>query len=234
MTELSVVMVTKGEAHIWPYIRKAKALAQAIDAEFIIGLDDYQNDDFICVEKGIVHVKSDGYLESVLDEVLKHATGKYILRLDDDESISDAMLHWLKAGHYHASDVWAFPRANMWWQGKAITTPPLWPDLQTRLTTRSKAGGRTQIHQGSPHGTGAVAPVAILHHKFDVRSFDERLRIAAQYESVKPGCGFGATYQPYNLPERCFDTITVQDIGTGAVPNWQDMTGKGQEVRIDS
>ena len=231
MTELSVVMVTKGEKHAWKYIKQAFELSRKIGAEFVLGADHCE------IAKSmadvVVPVESAGYLESVLDDVVMWAMGGYVLRLDDDETISASMLGWLKSEYYKACDVWAFPRANLL-EGKAITTPPLWPDLQTRLTTRSKSGGRTQIHQGSPHGTGTVAPVAILHHKFQVRSFDERLKIAANYESVKPGAGFSPTYQPYNLPERSFDKITVQDIGTGAVPNWQGMTGKGQEVRFDS
>jgi hypothetical protein len=223
-------MVTKGEAHAGYFLSRASSISSYIGAEFVVGADKCKVHPLLCLN--VIDVESDGYLESVLDKVLEHASGKYILRLDDDEVPSDSMIAWLKAEHYKSSDVWAFPRANLL-EGKAITTAPLWPDLQTRLTIKSKAGGRTQIHQGSPYGTGTVAPVAILHHKFEVRTFDERLKIASNYENVKPGCGFGI-YQPYNLPERCFDSVTVQDIGAGYVPNWQDMTGKGQEVRFDS
>ena len=231
MTALSVVMVTKGEEHAHEFIKQARVLTLKIGADFVIGADGCEISSSLA--DLVVPVESAGYLESVLDDVLSWSTGRYILRLDDDETVSEAMAEWLETHEYEACDVWAFPRANLR-DEKAITTPPLWPDLQTRLTTREKAGGRKQIHQGSPHGTGRVAPVAILHHKFQVRSFDERLQIAAKYESVKPGAGFGHIYQPFNLPERCFDKVTVQDIGDGSVPNWETMTGNGQEVNIGS
>lgn len=229
---LSIVIVTKGEDCIKPYLEQTRGLAELLKAELVIGADACKNGLDNYTDK-IVPVISDGYLESVLDEVIKSASGKWVLRLDDDETASPALVEWLKAERYTASDVWAFPRANLW-RGMAITKPPLWPDIQTRLSIKRKAGGRKQIHQGSPWGTGVVAPVAIFHHKFTVRSFQDRLRIAATYESVKPGCGFGDTYQPYNLPERSFKSFRVMDIGSGAVPDWRGIVGRGEEVTLDS
>lgn len=229
MTELSIVIVTKGEDCIKPYLEEARTLAELLNAELVLGADACEHGLGDYASK-VVPVKCGGYIERALDVVIERASGKWVFRLDDDETASPALVEWLKDGSYRSYDVWSFPRANLW-NGKAITTSPLWPDLQTRMTTRDKAGGRTQIHQGSPFGAGHIAPVAILHHKFEVRSFEDRLKIAATYESVKPGCGFGPTFQPFNLPERSLERVTIKDIGNGAV-DWQGMIGKGQEVQF--
>jgi hypothetical protein len=70
------------------------------------------------------------------------------------------------------------------------------------------AGGRTSIHCGSPHGGGDVAPVVIEHHKFLVKSLDERLRLARHYDTVGGG-GTGWNF-PFNVPELAYDRMELR------------------------
>jgi hypothetical protein len=149
----------------------------------------------------VVPLRSEGYVESVLDEAVEACPEGHILRLDDDETVSDEMRAWLKASEWQASDHWAFPRMNLWPDETSyIASDPLWPDLQTRLSSKEKSGSRPVVHQGSPFGTGQVAPVALLHHKFLVRGREERERMVESYEQVQPGAGRG--WLPFSVPER--------------------------------
>jgi hypothetical protein len=148
----------------------------------------------------VVHVRSRGYVESVLDEALDACQGEYVLRLDDDEQASVAMAAWLALENFVEADHWRFPRAWLWPDRRHyILAPPHWPDEQTRLSVRSKAGGRTYIHAGSPHGPGTLAPVAIEHHKLLLHSKETRRDLVAHYDSILAGSGT-ATREFY-LPE---------------------------------
>ncbi len=154
--------------------------------------------------------KSDwGYLEAVLDEALMSCTDGYVLRVDDDERISPGMHVWLAAGEYRQAQHWAFPRWNLWPDEEHyIENKPLWPDLQTRLSMRRLAGGRVGVHDGSPYGTGRVAPVALEHWKFLVKSREERELLVEHYESLRPGAGNG--YAMFSVPERYEDLLSVK------------------------
>jgi hypothetical protein len=145
-------------------------------------------------------VVSKGYIESVLDEALEYTAGRYVLRLDDDERCSPAMVQWLREEQFLASDHWKFPRAHILSDGRVSLHPQLWPDHQTRLSVRAKSGGRRWIHAGSPFGGGDEAPVVIEHHKFAVKSLQERMAIADRYDSIQPGSGNGGM-QAFNVPE---------------------------------
>jgi hypothetical protein len=83
---------------------------------------------------------------------------------------------------------------------RVITTPPLWPDHQTRLSTREKSFGRNHIHCGSPFGGGELAPYPILHHKFVIKSLEERQEIVRRYDEIQPGAGGG--FWQFSVPER--------------------------------
>jgi len=112
------------------------------------------------------------------------------------------MVAWLRLAFWPSEPLWAFPRLNLWGDERHfIKADPLWPDLQTRLSTREKAGGRQGVHDGSPFGTGKIADVEIEHHKFLVRDRAARLEIAQRYDAARPGAGFSPTYLPFGLPE---------------------------------
>jgi hypothetical protein len=163
-------------------------------------------------------IASQGYIESVLDEALTACRGEYILRLDDDETLSPRAVRWLGDGGYREADHWKWPRAHLWGSpARYIPAAPLWPDWQTRLSVREKAGGRGVIHAGSPFGGGEEAPGAILHWKFLVRDRASRRAILDRYETIQPGAGTG--FLPFHLPEEAW--AERADVGVPTAP-WED------------
>lgn len=212
MADLTLLCVSKLGDHARPFIEHFDEAAQELDATFVLAVDragapgwtlDLHTDQFLWV-------RSDGYIESVLDDVIAECPDGYILRMDDDERISPPMQRWLAAGAYRQHDHWAFPRMHLWPDAKHyIVNDPLYPDLQTRLSVKAKAGGRRRIHVGSPFGTGTVAPVEIEHHKFLVRERAERERLVETYDRVLPGAG--EHFKVFSVPEQ-FAGIVVESV----------------------
>lgn len=212
MNDLTILCVTQGELHAEPFIRQMAGDAHAIGAPFVLVIDGPKERHWLDHTDSVRFVQSEGYIESVLDQAITACPEGYILRLDDDESIPADTFEWLKACEYRQADHWAFPRHHLWPDCEHyIENAPLWPDLQTRLSVKAKAGGRRAIHAGSPHGTGRVAPVAIEHHKFLVRSREEREAIAAKYERLQSGSGSGH-YRAFSVPEEFEDLLVCQPV----------------------
>lgn len=183
MTDLTVLVVTEYGAHAGPFRLEAARLAERLGAAYV----EFDG-------------SGSGCLEAVLDVAVSSCPGSYILRLDDDEKATPELEQWLAAREFLADDHWAFPRLNLWpGEDSYITSHGLYPDLQTRLSTKAKSGGRHRIHAGSPFGTGRVAPCAIEHHKFLRRSFDERERLLDRYEALQPGAG--RDFVAFSIPE---------------------------------
>lgn len=183
---LSVLCVTRAERRAIPFVKSLGALALVCDAEFVIAADGRDALATIIdeVEGRVVLVRSKGYIESVLDDAIRACDGDYILRLDDDEFPSPDLVQWLRDRQYLEHDHWQFPRMHMWPnRNMFIDDPQLWPDCQTRLSMQAKSGGRHAYRAKSPFGDGWLAPAAIEHHKFLVRSYEERrAKAEAQYQ----------------------------------------------------
>lgn len=205
--DLAILCITKMEAFAIPFVKKMSEIARSLDSELVIAADGSRAmrsvEDFLPYARS-VEVKSQGYLESVHDEAVDHCRAEYILRLDDDERCSPAMIDWLHQRNYRTHDHWKFPRAAMWSPITYLRSPSLWPDHQTRLSVRSKMKGRGHIHAGSPHGGGWCAPVAIEHHKFLVKSVEERRKIAKTYDRIMQGSGTGDFFKAFHLPEEVY------------------------------
>lgn len=184
---LSIVTVTRLQPYAPPLLRAMASDAQLIGAEFVIAVDGGVPEGAGIIELGAdryVGVRSKGYVESVLDEAVAACRGRYVLRLDDDERCSPGMVAWLVKGAYLERDHWCFPRLHLWPDEKHfLDDTQLWPDFQTRLSVREKSGGRHHIHAMSPFGMGEQAPCALEHHKFLVKSYDERRAIAAKWHT---------------------------------------------------
>lgn len=214
MSDLTILCVSNFGEHVRPFIEDLASAARGLRATFVLAVDGpvHSQPRWATETAGaLVHVTSQGYMESILDEAIAACPDGYILRIDDDERVSPTMARWLADGSYRAADHWAFPRLNLWPdETHYITNRPLWPDLQTRLSVKAKAGGRPIIHQGSPHGTGEVADVPIEHHKFLVRSREEREELLERYERVNPGAG--SDYAPFSVPERYADSLVTRRV----------------------
>lgn len=211
-TDLSILCITRLGSHAEPFLRDMQALADRLDAELVLGIDGYllPIDPELAPHATRLALKSCGYIESVLDEAISVCSGEYVLRLDDDERVSPEMVTWLKAQDYFDTDHWAFPRMHLWPdERRYITNPPLWPDLQTRLSVKDKSGGRRQIHAGSPFGTGRIAEVAIEHHKFLVRDRAEREALLAEYKALMPGAD---AWAPFSVPEMFAEQLQTRPV----------------------
>lgn len=217
-TDLTILCVSRFGDHAERFIREMDMLASDLDARFVLGADVGLLGPVAVprwVEGGalshLIFLTSGGYIESVLDDVIAKCDEGYILRLDDDETVSDSMREWIAAGEYRAADHWAFPRMHLWPDEQHyLTNPPLYPDLQTRLSVKSKSGGRTRVHQGSPHGTGRIVHVPILHHKFLARPLAEREALLEQYENIAPGAG--SMFEAFSVPERFEDQLRTHPV----------------------
>ncbi len=166
---LTILCVTQAKPHAFSFLETMERVAQICEGELVIAADGQEAFDVLgyrtARHRRVVLVTSTGLIEGVLDEAISHCRGDYVLRLDDDEQCSPAMFRWLAEYTYEEHDHWSFPRAHFWGSREAvITTPPLYPDLQTRLSTKAKSGDLL---------LGKLAPVYIEHHKFLVRPVEE-------------------------------------------------------------
>jgi hypothetical protein len=198
--DLTILCVTKAEDYALPFLAHFVSVAHEVGAESLTCVDGSAGFNY-----GRVHrVKSRGFIESVLEECVVECKTKYILRLDDDEKCSPALVRWLKEGKYRQQAHWKFPRVHLWGDDRHfIAVAPLWPDHQTRLSLREQSGGRNTVHAGSPFGGGTLCDHPIEHHKFLVKTYDERKAIAERYDQIQQGAGTGGMVL-FNLPEVAF------------------------------
>ena len=209
---LSLLCITQGASSTRPLLADMAQLATLLDAEFTVVADGWMAQaELREYPVNLVPVKSQGYVESVLDYGVQHCHGDYVLRLDDDERCSPAMVTWLRSRKYEAADHWKFPRMHLWGDAESVLmAAPLFPDHQTRLSVVTKAGGRPSLHAQSPFGDGELAPVAIEHHKFLVKSRMERERTAAKWHQ--------ADMKVFSLPEDVLHDALLVEKGDGRVP----------------
>jgi hypothetical protein len=217
---LSILCITRAEPHAPYFLAALASLAHRLSAQLVLGTDGVEayrvlHHSADVDDADLIRVESRGCLEDVHDQVLNACDGAYVLRLDDDEAATPAMQQWLERRDYEAHDHWKFARAHLWGgPDEFIVSNQLWPDHQTRLSVRAKAGGRTAIHCGSPFGGGELAPVVLAHHKFLVKSIAERRAVARRYDAIQPGAGTGGMLA-FNVPEDAYDQVTLAPIGEG-------------------
>lgn len=217
---LSILCVTLAEPHAGLYLVRMSHLARLLGAEFVIGLDGaraHQSHLGKLATKAVLLPAHDVPLqECVMDEAVSQCSGEYILRLDDDEAVSPSLQAWLMNRKYVGGQLFSFPRVYMHPDEKhVLCNDNIYPDMQTRLGLKHLMYGITFIHAGNPNGAGTFAPFAIEHHKLLCRSYDERLAIANRYEAIREGAGSLPEYARYNLPEKFYSELQVQEYTDG-------------------
>lgn len=213
VTDLTILCVTKAEHYSIPFLTHFQDCAFKLGAALVLAADGDQAFETLSIYQHVIQVNNTGpSLEGVLDQAVGACDDGYILRMDDDERLSTGMFRWLYRKRYTLTDHWSFPRV-WWWErpGTMVYTPELFPDYQTRLSIKEKAGGRSQLHAGSPWGFGIIAPVFIEHHKFLIKDYVERAAIADRYERFHPGFGRGR-FLGYSLPEDAYPNIPILEI----------------------
>lgn len=206
MASLSILCVSQVKTRAIPFLDDMKNTAAALGAEFVLAEDGKD-------------VHSQGYLESVLEPAIALTHGDYVLRLDDDERCSRAMLRWLELKLYEQADHWSFPRVHLWKDPfTMIHEQYYWPDLQTRCSVRAKAGGRSEIHSGSPFGAGTIARVCIEHFVYLVKPYEERIAIAENYHRIRHGAD-GGPFRASAIEDEHPDGLNLMEYdGEGEVP----------------
>ena len=229
---LSIICVTKWEGRAPIFIRAMETAAKVLGADFLVGID---RDDFpldVGTTRALL-IHTNGYVEGGLNQLARRAQGQFILRLDDDESISPLMLEWLRERRYMGYPAWAFPTAALWGDEEYfITTPPFWPDTHIRLTAWHLAADWPDEPHGKPkwERQAKIAPVAIRHHKFLVKNYEQRKAIADTYESKLEGGGHGRR-MVFNCPENVLTQLTISSVGEGPATNIQQNAGEVIKIR---
>lgn len=180
--QLSICCVTQALPRSIEFLVDIQALATKLDAELVFGAHGDHARLLLKHELRVVPVGGD-YMEQMLDLVLDACSGRYILRLDDDERCSPGMIAWLLAGTYRERPVWHFRRPHLMPDADHyIATSPFYPDWQTRLTAREFAKRPMKLHAACPHpGWGAPKGVEIEHWTFLVKTREERVAIHERY-----------------------------------------------------
>ncbi len=217
---LSVLCQTYGANYAGPFLAKFRRLADALDADFVIVGDGYAGEllakDYAdkVVRIDMQHTPEEGIYPGC-----KACKGDWVLRFDDDETLSTAMRQWLVQRRWEQAteSVFSFPYCWLWGDAQHfITSPPFYPDPHARLMPkRMMEQWLVTPHAGNLFGLGLVVPVAHLHHKFLVQSREHRERHAAKLDAVQQGYGLGAHYGKFMFPERFCDSIRVREVGDG-------------------
>jgi len=154
-------------------------------------------------------------VESLLFTVVPSLRSPWLLRLDDDELPSRALLAWV-AGNLHGlpTSVAGFPRqwvrrleaggwATSFCAGASRAAGgTAEEDRQHRLFRRDAVALREDLHTPGfdlPAVTEAPSGAVIYHFDWLVRCRDERLRKIAAYDRQSPGNG--TRFAAYYLPE---------------------------------
>jgi hypothetical protein len=216
---LSILCVTNNQRpNVEDYVAHMRRLAHSLQAEFVLGLDrDDKHKPFIrCYGMKVIDLTANTLQEDVLDQAISACAGDWVLRLDDDEMVSMALEAWLLTGTYQTGNLYAFPRVYLYPdKDHFIANPGIWPDLQTRLGRKELMLGCNTVHAGNPNGTGRIVPYALEHHNLLVKSLDDRRKIAARYEAIRPGAGSLPEYAQYNLPEDFYPEFIVKEYSNG-------------------
>lgn len=233
---MSIVTVTPAKPNSEAFLLHMRHLADDLGAELVIGYDTrYGIAGMELAHKYsdlTVLVKSKGYIESVLQDVIDASNGTWILRLDDDEMVTPAMWQWLKDRKYDTKETqsWGFAEATLWPTTMTfISSHPFWPDVHPRLQTWKYAKWGRAPHSGPTHGPGLIAPAAIAHHKLLVKSLDERRH---KWEERDKGRDRDEIHAIMNMPEEYLKSLTVYPLGDGGFENPSLVKGMGETIHL--
>jgi hypothetical protein len=218
---LSVLVFTEGHPFAARFLDEFGELARELSAEYVIAGDHEQGYEMARRYADLpIRVDTQGLQEHMVAEVAAQCFGDWVLKLDDDETVSPAMREFLM--HYDwwqaGPQAYSFPYAWLWGdEDHFITSPPFWVDPHGRLMKKGlMLDWPTGVHQNNPH-TGPVIPVALCHHKFLVKTQEERREVARRYDAFMQGAGSGPHYGKFTLPEEHCKELTVREVGTGDV-----------------
>lgn len=206
MNTLGLVVVAKDAAgHIEKLLKQARYYADKV----YIFVDSKTTDNTyeVCEPfcDHIEHIKTQGYIESVLPYVYSVPDTSHILRLDTDELLGEWFFNSRDEIMELLVDVMAFPRYAMVGDNCYLANEPMYPDLQTRMFRKGKVKPSTVIHC-TPKSEGVVMDLRahIFHMKYLWKSREEREALTKHYDSIFREAGSGPVYIQHQLPEEYY------------------------------
>ena len=139
-----------------------------------------------------------GYIETIIQQVYNAAKCKWVLRLDDDEALSEDLAELLDRldDDEEASDYYHIPRAHissitpyLYYDdnrrfGSSERWADLWPNYQLRLFRNGHCLHHGILHEGPEgKGTGGYLNWPILHYNL-LKPKEERQRIVDKYHLI--------------------------------------------------
>lgn len=235
---LSVLTLTNGRPYATRFLAEFRDLAKLLKAEFVIAADGPMGIEVARrFSREIVPLELNGATqENAIAPSVAACHGDWILRFDDDESCSPAMIEWLLKREWERGEekVYSFPYAWLWGdENHFLVSPPFWPDPHARLMPSDMtAKWQVHSHASNPFGTGYIVPIAHCHHKFLVRTLAERQATARHYDTYFAGAGTGEHYGQFTTPETHCKTMLVREVGHGNVM-LNEWIGKGEPLSIE-
>lgn len=181
MGKLSVVINTFNEEK-----NIARAIKSVEWADEILVCDMYSDDETAVIAKKlgakIMFHKRTGFVEPARNFAISRAEGDWILVLDADEEIPEALRDKIKEVISENSVLThvEIPRLNIIF-GKEMKAAMWWPDYNTRLFKKDAATWSSKIHskpktEGQGLRLGEFERLTIIHHHYDtVTQFLQRM-----------------------------------------------------------
>ncbi len=229
LPRLSVVTFTDAPAHL---VATALRRVRSVAHEVIVAVDDRVDPETLGplgdVADQVVRAEFVHPLEANLAWLHGLATGDWVLRLDGDDLVSDALLRRLSTPGWDHGITHAFVQYRWVWGGpdRILDQAPWWPDPALRLIRNLPGIARF------PHEAHAVAEVAgaarfldepLYHLDLALRDETTRATKVAGYEDLNPGHRTDRGWSvstTYYLPEHLAvppRTVSVPDADRAAI-----------------
>lgn len=216
---LSILVFTEGLDFAARFLADFRDLARTLGAEYVIAGDHARGYNMARLYADVpLQVETRGLQEHKIAEAAIQCRGDWVLKLDDDETCSQAMRTFLAGYDWQTAgpQAYSFPYAWLWGdEAHFITSPPFWVDPHARLMRKPlMLDWPTGVHQNNPH-SGPIIPASLCHHKFLVKGIEARREVARRYDGFMAGAGTGQHYGKFTLPEVYCDGLTVREVGDG-------------------
>jgi (heptosyl)LPS beta-1,4-glucosyltransferase len=188
MNPISIIIVVK---HNPPHLFESLDSIKDFGDEIIIvdiGIDQTLKEKLKKFPRAkIVNLEEDvPYVELIREKVKQYAKNEYLLYLDPDEILPEALKIYV-ARHLTDYDYFVIPRKNFIF-GRWIKHSRWWPDCQIRIFKKNAVVWPQEIHK-QPTLTGKGLTItaeeqnAIIHHNYE--SIDEYLEKAKRYAKAE-------------------------------------------------
>ncbi len=211
LPRLSVVMFTNGPT---PLVAASLRHVRRVAHEIVVAVDDRVPVEHLGplqrVADRVIRAEFVYPLEANLHWLHQQATGDWVLRLDSDDLVSEALLRRLATPGWDQGITHAYLQYRWLWGGpdRMLDQAPWWPDPALRLirTTPGIATFPPGAHQAAQvAGTARFWDTPLYHLDLLLRDDDARSAKATAYEYENPGHRTDKGWSvstTYYLPER--------------------------------